>query len=329
MKTVNEKGKNVQTVRSTAGKVTHTRREKILIHLRDKWQLYAMFAVPFIWFLIFSFGPMYGVLLAFKKYKIRLGILGSPWADNFGLENFIRFFNSYNFWQCLGNTFALSIYSIAVGMPMAVIFALMLNYARRERFRKTVQLTAYAPYFISQIIMVGILSLIFNPRTGVLGQVIYRLTGVNILADAGTFSTLYVFSSVWQNMGFDAILYIAALSSVDLQLHEAAKIDGATIMQRIWHIDIPAILPTFVIMLIMRVGQVLNVGQEKVLAMQNAGNMASSEIISTYAYKIALASEIPDFAYSTAISFFQAVVGLVLIVLANRISRKLANESLW
>lgn len=311
------------------GKVTHTRTKRVIIHLKNKWQLYAMFLVPFIWFLIFSFGPMYGVLLAFKKYKIRLGILGSPWADNFGFENFIRFFNNYNFWQCLRNTFVLSIYSIAISMPMAVIFAIMLNYCRRTKFRKTVQLTAYAPYFISQIIMVGIISLIFNPRTGVLGQVIYRLTGVNILANAATFSTLYVFSSVWQNMGFDAILYIAALSSVDPQLHEAARIDGATIMQRIWNIDIPAILPTFVIMLIMRVGQILNVGQEKVLAMQNAGNMATSEIISTYAYKIALASEIPDFAYSTAISFFQAVVGLILIVLTNRISRKLANESLW
>lgn len=179
-----------------------------------------MFAIPFIWFLIFSFGPMYGVLLAFKKYKIRLGILGSPWADNFGMENFIRFFNSYNFWQCLGNTFALSIYSIAVGMPMVVIFALMLNYARRERFRKTVQLTAYAPYFISQIIMVGILSLIFHPRTGALGQVIYQLTGVNILADAGTFSTLYVFSSVWQNS-------VAAAALSDGTVHLGIKLHSS------------------------------------------------------------------------------------------------------
>lgn len=298
-------------------------------HLSHPWQLYVMISVPFLWFILFSYGPMYGILLAFKRYKIRLGILGSPWAENFGFENFIRFFNNYNFWQCLRNTFVLSLYSIAVGMPLAVIFALMLNYMRRERFRKTVQLTAYSPYFISQIIMVGILTLIFDPRTGVLGQPLYQTSGVNILADAGAFPTVYVLSGVWQNMGFDAILYIAALSSVDPQLHEAALIDGATILQRIKNIDIPAILPTFVIMLIMRVGQVLNIGQEKALAMQNVGNMETSEIISTYAYKIALASEIPDFSYSTAISFFQAIVGLVLIIAVNRISRKLANESLW
>lgn len=304
-------------------------RKSVLTRFRETWQLYAMMVIPFFWFLLFSFGPMYGVLLAFKDYKIRLGILGSPWADQYGMEHFIRFFNSYNFWQCLLNTLTLSLYSMVVAMPTAVIFALMLNYSRHDKFRKTVQLTAYSPYFISAVIMVGILSLIFNPRTGVLGQVIYQATGVNILADAGAFPSVYVFSGVWQYTGFDAILYIAALSAVDVQLHEAARIDGATIFQRIRHIDIPALLPTFVIMLILRVGQVLNVGQEKVLAMQNAGNTATSEIISTYAYKIALASEIPDFAYSTAISFFQAVVGLILIVTVNKISRKLAEESLW
>lgn len=303
--------------------------KRSFLNFRETWQLYVMMLIPFVWFVIFSLGPMYGVLLAFKDYKIRLGILGSPWADFYGMENFIRFFNSYNFWQCLINTLVLSVYSIAVGMPMAVIFALMLNYARREKFKKTVQLTAYSPYFISPVIMVGILSLIFNPRTGVLGQPLYQWSGVNILADTGAFPSLYVFSGIWQNMGFDAILYIAALSAVDIQLHEATRIDGATILQRIRHIDIPALLPTFVIMLILRMGQILNVGQEKVLAMQNVGNMASSEIISTYAYKIALASEIPDFAYSTAISLFQAVIGLILIVTVNKISKKLTEESLW
>lgn len=316
-----------RTARPAAAACGH--RKSALTRFRETWQLYAMIAIPFFWFLLFSYGPMYGVLLAFKDYKIRLGILGSPWADNYGMEHFIRFFNSYNFWQCLGNTLTLSLYSMAVAMPTAVIFALMLNYCRHDRFRKTVQLTAYSPYFISAVIMVGILSLIFNPRTGVLGQVLYQGTGVNILADAGAFPSVYVLSGVWQYTGFDAILYIAALSAVDVQLHEAARIDGATILQRIWNIDIPALLPTFVIMLILRVGQVLNVGQEKALAMQNAGNTATSEIISTYAYKIALASEIPDFAYSTAISVFQGLVGLILIVSVNKISRKLAEESLW
>ena len=272
---------------------------------------------------------MYGVILAFKNYNPRMGIMGSPWAADFGLANFTRFFSNYNFKEVLINTVVISVYSIIATTVCALVLAIGLNYVMNVRFKKVVQLISYSPYFISTIVVVGMINIMFNTRSGVFGRLFLSLTGMNLLAKANVFSSLYVWSGVWQGVGFGAIIYIAALSSVDIQLHEAAIIDGATILQRIRHIDLPSIMPTVMILLILNMGRILNVGYEKVLAMQNPNNLGMSEVISTYSYKIALVSSIPDFAYSTAIGLFQSLVGLLLIFAVNNIARKLSAESLW
>ncbi len=323
----------MQTTRNVAApgtdKVYIRKSNSLVKHLKGTWQLYALLLLPIIFLAVFSYYPMYGAIIAFKDYNIRAGILGSPWADNYGFANFIRFFGNYNFIECLRNTLWISVYTILVSFPCAIILAISLNYIINVRYKKAVQLVSYFPYFISTIVLVGMINILFNTNTGAIGSIIYSITGTNVLASASAFSSLYVWSGIWQSVGFNAIIYMAALSGVDMQLHEAATVDGATILQRIRHIDLPAIIPTAVILLILNVGGILNIGYEKVLAMQNPNNLSASEIISTYAYKIALVSSIPDFAYSTAIGLFQSGVGLVLLLVVNKISKKLTTESLW
>ena len=275
--------------------------------------------------IIFAYGPMYGVLIAFKSYKVTLGIWKSPWAANHGFYNFIKFFNNFNFAQVLRNTIVLSVYSLLVNIPCAILLALGLNYAKNIRFKKTVQMITYCPYFISTIVFVGILNMILNIRTGAVGRVIYDNFNINLLSSASAFPSLYVWSGVWQGVGFGSIIYCASLAGVDPQLHEAAIIDGASLLQRIWHVDLPAIAPVAVIMLILNMGNILNVGYEKVLAMQNLNNVDASEIIATYSYKVSLASSFPDFSYSTAIGLFQSVVGLALLQIVNKIADKVSG----
>lgn len=294
-------------------------------YFKAHWQLYAMILVPLIMVLIFAYGPMYGILIAFKDYKVSLGIWSSPWAENHGLNNFIRFFNNYNFKECFRNTLVLSCYSLFVNLPCSVILALALNYCKNVFFKKTVQLVSYYPYFISTIVFVGIINLMMDTRVGIIGRFFSEYFNTNILASASAFPTLYVWTGVWQGVGFGAIIYIAALAGVDMQLHEAAIIDGATLLQRIRYVDIPAILPTAVIMLILNLGSILSVSTERVLAMQNPSNLSVAETISTYAYKASLVSTFPDYPYSTAIGLFQSVVGLILIVVVNKIADKVAG----
>lgn len=311
------------------GKVTMRKSNGLVKHFKGTWQLYTLLLLPIVFLAVFNYYPMYGAIIAFKNYNIRAGILGSPWAENYGFANFIRFFGNYNFIECLRNTLWISVYTILVSFPCAIILAISLNYIVNVRYKKTVQLISYFPYFISTIILVGMINILFNTKTGAIGSIIYSITGTNVLASASAFPSLYVWSGIWQSVGFNAIIYMAALSGVDMQLHEAATVDGATIIQRIRHIDLPAIIPTAVILLILNVGGILNVGYEKVLAMQNPNNLSASEIISTYAYKIALVASIPDFAYSTAIGLFQSAVGLVLLLVVNKVSKRLTSESLW
>ena len=201
---------------------------------------------------------------------------------------------------------------------MPSFLALALNYTRNIRLKKTIQLITYCPYFISTIVFVSILKMILDTRMGVIGKTVYEVFGTNLMANPEAFPSLYVWSGVWQTVGFNAIIYIAALSGVDLQLHEAAIIDGATLLQRIWHVDLPSIAPTVIIMLILNMGSILNVGYEKVLAMQNQNNISASEVISTYSYKVSLVASFPDFSYATAIGLFQSVVGLICLYVAKR-----------
>lgn len=289
------------------------------------WQLYLMIALPLSVLLIFSYGPMYGVILAFKNYKVSLGIWDSPWADNYGFNNFIRFFNNYNFKECFRNTLVVSIYSMVVSIPCSILLAISLNYTKNILFKKAAQLITYCPYFISTIVFVGIINIIMDNRTGVIGSVLYNHFGINVLGSAGLFPSLYVWTGVWQGIGFGAIIYIAALAGVDMEQHEAAIIDGATLLQRIRFVDIPAIIPTVVIMMILNMGSLLNVGYEKVLAMQNQNNLITSEIITTYSYKVSLVSTFPDYPYSTAIGLFQSLIGLFLILAANKIANKVSG----
>ncbi len=303
------------------------RRKKFFGYLKAHWQLYVMILFPLIVIFIFAYGPMYGILLAFKNYKVSLGIWKSPWAENFGMNNFIRFFNNYNFMECLRNTLVISLYSMFAGVPCSIILALSLNYAKNYLFRKTVQMVTYCPYFISTIVFVGIINMMFDIRTGVLGSFFSDHFGVNILGSAELFPSLYVWTGIWQGMGFGAIIYIAALAGVDMEQHEAAIIDGATLLQRIRYVDIPAIVPTVVIMMILNMGGILNVGYEKVLAMQNQMNLSSSEVIATYSYKVSLVSSFPDYPYSTAIGLFQSIIGLILILITNKIADKISGIS--
>lgn len=296
--------------------------------LSKNYQLYLMLLPPVLFILIFCYYPMYGAQIAFKKYNVMLGIWGSPWV---GFAQFVRFFNSPGFFDILKNTIILSFYSLAVGFPFPIILALCLNYIPNPHFKKTVQMVTYLPNFISVVVVVGMLIMFFNTRIGPIGQLLTLITGqkIDIFIIPQAFRHLMVWSGVWQGAGFGAIIYLSALSSISPELHEAAITDGATILQRIWHIDIPGIMPTAIILLILSVGGILNTGFEKVLLLQKDVNLSYSEVIDTIAYKVGLASPVTDMAYSTAIGIFKSAVGFILLSGTNKIAQKLQSGSLW
>ena len=294
------------------------------------WQMYLFLFFPLLYLLIFCYYPMLGLQLAFKEFDMARGMWGSPWV---GLSQFRRFFSSPMFTRVLGNTLTLSLYSLVAGFPLPIIFALLLNSVGSVKFRKSVQTITYLPYFISVVVLVGILMRIFNPYTGLYGTIYLKLFNTNpqdILGKSRVFPHLYVWLGIWQTFGWNSIIYIAALSSVSMELHEAAEIDGANRFRRVIHIDFPSILPTATIMLILRSGQILSVGYEKVLLMQNSLNISTSEIISTYVYKVGIGSTgLPNYSYSTAIGLFNSAINLILLVLVNRVSHRISETSLW
>ena len=298
----------------------------VLKRMRRQWQLYLFLLLPVAFVVIFNYVPMYGIVLAFKNYRPNKGILGSPWA---GMKYFNQFFNSPNFLLLLKNTLILSVYSLLAGLPILILLALCLNEVHVSSFKKTVQMVTYAPYFISTVVMVGMLIQLMSVRSGFFNKLIQALGGtpVDFMAVPSLFRTIYVFSGVWQGMGYSAVIYIAALSNVDPQLYEAAIIDGVNRFQKIVHIDVPAILPTIILMLIMALGNVMSIGAEKVYLMQNNLNLSTSEIISTYVYKIGLING--QFSLSTAVGLFNSVINFILIVTVNTIARRLGDTSLW
>ena len=294
-----------------------------------RWQLYLLLLIPVAYILIFAYGPMAGLIIAFKKYNVRLGIFDSPWV---GFDNFRKFFSSYKFPIIMKNTIVISLYSLVVTFPIPIIFALLLNCMNGRIYKKMIQTVTYIPYFISSVVMVGLIFQILDNRSGIYGAVYKMLTGTigpNIFADGSLFKHIYVWSAVWQTTGYSAIIYIAALTNVDQSLHEAALIDGATRLQRVRYIDVPTILPTASIMLILAVGNIMNIGFEKVLLMQNNLNLNYSEIISTYVYKVGLASGLNDFSLSTAISMFNSVINFILLIVANWGSKKLSGSGIF
>ena len=269
---------------------------------------------------------MSGLVIAFKNYSFSKGIWGSKWV---GLKHFDKLINSYMFPRLLSNTFLLSIFTIAVCFPIPIVFAILLNECRNERFKKVVQMVSYAPHFITTVVIVSILNQLFNYYHGIANVLIQNLgrPAIDFMGEADAFRPLYVFSGLWQNMGYNSIIYIAALASVDPQLEEAAIIDGANRLQKIWHIDLPTIMPTIVIMLILRMGSILNVGYEKVYLMQNDINIVYSEVISTYVYKMGLLNT--QYSFASAVGIFNSVVNLAMVLLVNFICRKLGDTSLW
>ena len=297
--------------------------------IKSRWQIYLLLLLPLIYLIIFAYVPMAGLVIAFKDYNFRDGVFGSPWV---GFDQFIQFFNDRYFPRVVPNTIIIAVYSLVVTFPIPVIFALLLNAMRGQKYKKVIQTITYIPHFFSVIVMVGLLYQIINYRTGLYGALYSAFTGEfpkDILATGSNFYHLYVWSAVWQSTGYNAIIYIAALASVDQELHEAATIDGATRFQRVLYIDFPSILPTASIMLILAIGNVMNIGFDKAYAMQNSLNLNYSEIISTYVYKVGLAGGITDFSYSTAIGMFNSVINFVLLLLANWGSKKLNGSGIF
>ena len=292
------------------------------------YQLYLLSLIPLVYLLIFRYIPMIGAQIAFKNYNVVRGIWSSPWV---GFKHFQRFISSYLFLRIMKNTLVISFYHLLAGFPLPIILALSLNYLNQKRYKKTVQMVTYAPFFISTVVLVGMILQILNTQHGVANTLIEKLGGdrVDFLGNPNAFYSIFVWSGIWQTFGYSSIIYIATLAGVDPALHEAAVVDGAIIPQRIWHIDLPGIMPTAIILLILATGRVMEVGFEKALLMQNPLNVRVAEVINTYVYKIGLTGAIPQFSYATAIGLFKSVIGLILLVTVNKISQRVSESSLW
>lgn len=318
-----KKGAAVQTL---AGKSRESFSVRLGKNIRKNWILYVMILPVLVYYIVFAYAPMYGVQLAFKNYRVKDGIFGSPWV---GFDHFKRFFSAYNFRQLLMNTLGISVYSILVGFPIPIIFALMLNYVKNKHLKKAVQMVSYAPYFISTVVMCGMITIFMSTDSGIFNIIrgFLGMEPVDALSKPGWFKSIYVWSGVWQGMGWSSIIYISALSGVDMQLHEAAIVDGATKLQRILHVDLPSIKPTIIMLLILQMGSLMGVGFEKVFLLQNTLNKSTASVISTYVYEVGLINS--DYGYSTAVGLFNSVINVVLIVTANQLSKRLADESLF
>ncbi len=298
-------------------------------NVRQNAGLLLLFAPVFVYIIIFRYIPMSGILIAFKDFKPALGIFSSPWTSMSGMKYFNMFFTAYNFKGIVGNTLTLSLYSMLAGFPLPIVFALLLTHLEQRRFKKIVQTVTYAPHFISMVVMVGMLYIFLAPSSGLVNNLLKSvgMKPVMFLTDKELFPHMYVLSGVWQHTGWDSVLYIAALSSVNPELHEAAVMDGATKPQRILHIDLPSILPTAVIMLILNTGSIMSIGFEKVYLMQNTQNLAASEVLSTYIYKIGLLNG--QYSLSVAVGLFNSVINFSMLLLVNFVSRRVVGSSLW
>ncbi len=301
-------------------------RKATLKLMRQNYQLY-IFLIPAIVFIVlFMYFPLYGLQIAFKNYRGSDGIWGSAWC---GLKWFEKFFSTPRCWEIIRNTLSISVYSLIAGFPLPICLAIVLNYVKNLHFKKFAQTVTYMPYFISTVVLVGMMSLFFSPSSGFINTIIKMFGGepVYFMGISSLFPHMYVWSGIWQSMGYSSIIYIAALSGVSPELHESAVIDGANILQRIWHIDIPTIMPTMIILLIMSCGNIMNVGYEKVFLMQNDLISDVSEIISTYVYKIGLINN--QYSFSTAIGLMNNVINFIILVAANKISNKIFGSGLW
>lgn len=290
------------------------------------WELYLLLAPAFVYFIIFSYVPMYGVVIAFKEFMPAKGIMGSKWV---GMEQFKLFFNSYQFWPLIKNTILLNLYCLVFGFPLPILLALMLNEVKTGFYKKFVQTVTYAPHFISMVVIVSMMILFLSPETGIVNKFMqmFGMPAEDYMGKPELFRSLYVLSGIWQETGWSSILFLAALAGIDYELHEAAIIDGANRLQRIWFINLPGILPTIIIVLIFTVSGMMNVGFEKVYLMQNALNLSVSEVISTYVYKRGIQNA--QYSFSTAVGLFNSVINFLLLLGVNKLSKRFSEISLW
>ncbi|MGG1517971.1 ABC transporter permease subunit [Paenibacillus oryzisoli] len=309
-----------------ASSSVRSRPSPLLRSIRKNWDLYLLISPVILYFLLFEYFPMYGVQIAFKNFVAVKGIWGSPWI---GLDHFVRFFHSYYFDRLIRNTIETSLYTMLVGFPAPLLLALMINEIRSKWFRRMVQTITYAPHFLSTVVVVGMIIMLLSTQKGVINHLIVWLGGkpIAFMTDPAWFKTVYVFSGAWQSMGWGSIIYLAALAGVDPQLHEAAIMDGASRLKRIYHINIPAIMPTIVVLLILNMGHVMSVGFEKIYLMQNDLNLEASDVIATYVYRSGIIGA--QYSLSAAIGLFNSVVNFILLVVVNFTARKLNDTSLW
>ncbi len=302
-------------------------RKKTFLQKAGKcWQLYVLLLPAVVYLLIFNYAPMVGIQIAFRDYKFSDGFWGSAWV---GWKHFLYFFRSVQFGTLIENTVKLSVYSLVIGFPFPILLALLLNECRNMHLKKAVQSLTYAPYFISTVVMVSMLTMFLSPSTGIVNRLLALFGGesVNFMGSAALFRPIYIISGIWQGTGWSSIIFIAALAGIDSQLHEAAEIDGANRLQRIWHINLPGILPTAVTVFILNCGSIMSVGFEKAYLMQNSLNQSTSEIIATYVYKMGIQKA--QYSYTTAIGLFNSLINIVLLLIVNKISKKTADISLF
>ena len=294
--------------------------------IKSNIPLYVLLFPSIILLIMFAYIPMFGLVIAFKDYSPANGILNSPWV---GFKYFTQFFNSVQFGTTMMNTLKISIYSILVGFPLPILLALLCNQLRAGKFKKVFQVTTYLPHFISTMVMCGIIILFLSPNSGLIANIFKSLgwTMPNLLSKPDSFAGVYVWSDVWQHIGWDSIIYLAALSAIDPTYYEAATMDGASRIQKILNIDLPLLLPTAMILLILRAGSLLSIGFEKVLLLQNPLNLAGSEVISTYVYKVGMQNF--QYSYSTAIGLFNTVVNLIILLSVNWFSKRYTKTGLF
>lgn len=302
---------------------------------KEQWRLikkskyWLLFLVPgIIYYFVFHYAAMYGVIIAFKDFNAYDGILGSPWAANHGLENFIELFQSPTFFRILKNTVLLSLYTILFSFPIPILLALALNEMRNGVFKRFAQTVSYLPHFISTVVICGI-AFNFLSMNGLINQIIQAFggEGVQFLLLPECFRTIYVATDIWQKAGWNSIIYIAALTTIDTSQYEAAKIDGIGRLQKIWYIDLPALVPTILILLIMNIGGIMTAGFEKVLLLYNPNTYETADIIGTYVYRVGISGA--QFSFATAVGLFQSVIGFILVIITNRMSNKISGSGLW
>ncbi|MGI5291764.1 ABC transporter permease [Nonomuraea polychroma] len=313
------------TPRPAVRQTAQPRKLGVWTRVRRSWQLYLLLAPVLAYFAVFKYWPMYGVQIAFRDYRPDAGFLGSPWV---GFKHFARFFNSFQFWDVFTNTVLLALFNLAIVFPVPILLALLVNQLPSERFKRFTQTVLYAPTFISTVVVVGMLYVFLAPRTGLVNNVIVLLGGEPIffMGEAEWFRPVYVASSLWQEAGFQMVVYLAALAGVDPSLHEAAKMDGASRRQRIRHVDLPGIAPTISVLFILAVGNLLNIGFEKALLMQTPLNESSSQIIQTYVYEAGLKQA--QFSFSAAVGLFNSLINLALLLTFNSVARKARQGAL-